>query len=153
MKRGISRLRNDEWTNIPYDSLLGAQELNSIAINPINPDQVFISSLFDGLLELNDTIPIMLHDDSNSSLLPVSSTSNQLRIGASSFDNNGVLWVTNVMSNDHLHAYNTISKSWKSYDLSSDVDNLTAGDRGTNKLLVDDNGTVWFANNREGNWR
>ena len=74
-KRGISRLRNNEWTNIPYDSLLGAQELNSIAINPINPDQVFISSLFDGLLELNDTIPTMLHDDSNSSLLPISSTS------------------------------------------------------------------------------
>ena len=149
-KRGISRLRNDEWTNIPYDSLLGAQELNSIAINPINPDQVFISSLFDGLLELNDTIPIMLHDDSNSSLLPISSTSDQLRIGASSFDNNGVLWVTNVMSNDHLHAYNTSSNNWKSYDLSSDVDNLTAGDRGSNELVVDDNGIVWLANNREG---
>lgn len=149
-KRGISRLINDEWTNIPYDSLLGAQELNSIAINPSNPDQVFISSLFDGLLELNDTIPKMLHDDSNSSLLPISSTSDQLRIGASSFDNSGVLWVTNVMSNDHLHAYNISSNNWKSYDLSSDVDNLTAGDRGTNELVVDDNGTVWLANNREG---
>lgn len=149
-KRGISRLRNDKWNNIPYDSLLGAQELNSIAINPINPDQVFISSLFDGLLELNDTIPKMLHDDSNSSLLPISSASDELRIGASGFDNNGVLWVTNVMSNDHLHAYNISNNNWKSYDLSSNVDNLTAGDRGTNELVVEDNGTVWLANNREG---
>ena len=53
-RRGISHLVEESWLNIPYDSVLGAAELNKITVNPNNNSQVFISSFFNGILELND---------------------------------------------------------------------------------------------------
>ena len=42
--RGISILRDEEWDNKPFDSLLGMRELNKITINPENPNQVFLGA-------------------------------------------------------------------------------------------------------------
>ena len=65
---GVSHLMNGEWNNIPYDSLFGSKNLNAISINPTNPTQVFISSFFDGILELNNGEPTILYDQDNSGL-------------------------------------------------------------------------------------
>jgi len=66
---GVSHLVVDEgWTNIPTEELFGSADLVNIAINPLNTNQVFISSFGDGLLEINDNIPTTLFDESNSTL-------------------------------------------------------------------------------------
>src|SRR5690606_31720047 len=65
---GISHLVDEVWKNIPYDSLLNARNLNYIAINPFNPNQVFISSFQDGLLELNNEEATILYNQTNSGL-------------------------------------------------------------------------------------
>jgi len=62
---GISHLTNENWNNIPFDSLLGSRNLNAISINPFNPSQVFISSFNDGILEINDDIPTIKHNQTN----------------------------------------------------------------------------------------
>src|SRR5690606_22932161 len=67
-KRGFSHLIDESWVNVPYDSVLGARNLNKIAVNPFNTQQVFISSFNDGLLEVNNDSPTVLYDESNSAL-------------------------------------------------------------------------------------
>ena len=52
--RGISHLVEDEWRNIPYDSLMGALDIIEVTSNPFNSEQVFFSSFCDGLLEVNN---------------------------------------------------------------------------------------------------
>lgn len=149
-KRGVSRLKNREWTNIPFDSLIGARDLNAISINPLNPEQAFISSLVDGLLELNNTNAKTLFNTSNSTLKPIfNREDSDLRIGASVFDRNGILWVTNGLVGEHLHSYSPESNRWIAYDL-SDILNAPSGDHGTNKVVVDANQTVWLATNTQG---
>ena len=64
--RGISYLINNEWKNIPFDSLLGTRELNKITPNIFNPNQVFISSFFNGILELNNFEPTIQFNQTNS---------------------------------------------------------------------------------------
>lgn len=149
-KRGVSRLKNKEWTNIPFDSLIGARDLNAISINPLNPEQVFISSLVDGLLELNNTNAKTLFNTSNSTLKPIfNREDSDIRIGASVFDSNGILWVTNGLVGEHLHSYSPESNRWIAYDL-SDILDTPSGDHGTNKVVVDANQTVWLATNTQG---
>jgi hypothetical protein len=49
-KTGLSHLKNEEWRNIPYDTLRIALApespfyLSDVSINPFNPSQVFVSS-------------------------------------------------------------------------------------------------------------
>ena len=94
--RGISRYYDGSWKNIAFDSLLNARELNDIAINPSNPNQVFIGSFIDGILELNDGDITMLHNETNSGLesliLPNNPNYVDIRVSGLVFDNQGVLW-------------------------------------------------------------
>ena len=39
-KRGISHLIDEDWVNIPYDSIFEARSLNNISINPNNTNAV-----------------------------------------------------------------------------------------------------------------
>ena len=94
--RGISILLEDEWNNKPFDSLLGMRDLNDIEINPDSPNQVFISSFVDGILELNNFEATNFFDETNSPLesliLPGNPNFVNIRTGAMEFDNNGNLW-------------------------------------------------------------
>ena len=59
----------DEWFNIPYDSLpVPVFSLNYTSINPFKPQQVFISSFQHGLLEIDNDEPVNLYNQSNSGL-------------------------------------------------------------------------------------
>ena len=67
-RNGISYLRDDIWRNIPNDSLFDPRDLNYISINPLNTNQVFVSSYNDGLLEINNLQATTLFDNTNSPL-------------------------------------------------------------------------------------
>src|SRR5690606_24042079 len=56
-KYGISHLVEDEWRNTSYDSIFGAINMSDIVINPFKTSQVYVSSFFSGLLELNNGLP------------------------------------------------------------------------------------------------
>ena len=51
--RGLSYLKDEVWHNIPFDSVFGARNLSQISVNPFNPNQVFVSSFQNGILEIN----------------------------------------------------------------------------------------------------
>lgn len=93
-RRGISNLREGQWTNIPFEELLDANDLVNIAINPNNPNEVYMSSFNKGLLKIEDQTPSILINSSNSALDPsVDGQGNlDVRIYGSDFDRQGNLW-------------------------------------------------------------
>ena len=107
---GFSHLKNEEWINTPYTEVFDAKCLNAISINPENPNQVFISSFFSGLLEVNDEIPTILYNETNSGLesliVPNDPNYIDIRVGASEFDNNGLLWTISSLIDKPLKSFN-----------------------------------------------
>ncbi len=111
-KKGISNLREGEWTNINYDELtetLGkeANDLVRVRINPNDPNQVFMSSFQKGILEIEDQSPFKIFDESNSSLditeiMGVPSAAFGIRIFGLDFDDQGNLWAVQAKDENGL---------------------------------------------------
>lgn len=145
---GISYLNDTEWTNIPFDSLLGARELNKITPNPFNPNQVFISSFKDGILELNNFEPTILFDDTNSGLesliLPGNPNFKGFRVSGSEFDRSGLLWSLTSRIERPLKSYDPATGSWRSYSFSDLIDDPLNDELGFVDLQIDNNGTKWI---------
>lgn len=102
-RQGISKFSGQDWVNILPNELLGARNLTHITINPENADQVYVSSFSDGVLELSEDVPLMLFDENNSTLEPVQTTTTDLRINSTAFDNEGNLWIANVRGENTIH--------------------------------------------------
>ncbi|MCK7589695.1 ABC transporter substrate-binding protein [Subsaxibacter sp. CAU 1640] len=151
---GISRLVEEEWVNIPYDSVFGATNLNEIAFNPFNPSQVFVSSFFDGILELNNGIPTTLYDENNSGLesLDVGDpTYIDIRVGGLVFDRSGLLWSMTSLANRPLKSYNPGTGQWQAYSFEDLIPNPVQDESGYgNDLVIDNNGTKWTTSMRNG---
>lgn len=147
-KWGISHLMEDSWVNIPFDSVLGAKNLNKIAVNPFNHQQAFISSFADGLLEVNNNVPTILYDETNSELrslvVPSAPNYKSTRLSASTFDENGVLWTMTARVAKPLVSYDPNSGQWQSFDFTSLIPDALEGEWGYSDLEIDDNGTKWI---------
>jgi len=142
--RGISHLISEEWVNTPSNSVLGARNLNTIVRNPENQSQVFISSCFSGILELNENTPTVLYNEANSGLESINNGNpNDIRIIGLEFDDNGLLWSTTNFVENVLKSYNPSSGQWQAYsfaDLIADPGNL-----GFKDLLIDNSGNKWLS--------
>jgi len=146
-RRGVSHLREDEWTNIPYDSVLNARNLNTIAINPFNLNQVFISSFQSGLLEINNDVPTILHDQTNSgleSLVTGNPNTVSIRVAASVFDIDGVLWTMTGRVERPLKSYNPSTEQWQGYSFSSLFSDPLRDEFGYGEIVIGNNGTKWI---------
>lgn len=143
---GISHLKNKEWINIPYSDVFEAKCLNAISINPQNFNQVFISSFFSGLLEVNDEIPAVLYNETNSGLesfvLPNDPNYIDIRVGASEFDNNGLLWTLTSRIDKPLKSFNPANNQWQSYSFTSVINNTNLG---FVDLVIGSDNTKWVA--------
>lgn len=100
-ERGISNLRDDKWTNIPFEDLdlnndatREATDIVYVTINPNNPNEVWMSSYIGGLLKIEDQTPTNLFTYTNSNLiLPQNNPNIGIRVFGSDFDAQGNLWV------------------------------------------------------------
>ncbi len=91
---GISRLRNDEWTNIPFEAY-NSRRLVDIVVNPENRNEVYFSSFLDGILkydETNNTFENFTSENSNIEVRPNRTTSPVLALEIA---DDGNLWFTN----------------------------------------------------------
>ena len=149
--RGYSQLKNDQWINTPFSAVFDAKCLNTITINPANTNQVFISSFFNGLLEVNNDVPTMLYNEKNSGLesliLPNDPNYIDVRVGATVFDKNGLLWSLTSLVDKPLKSFNPSNNSWKSYSFTSLFQdrNLGYGD-----IVLGADGTKWIASYDQG---
>ncbi|WP_178986190.1 type IX secretion system anionic LPS delivery protein PorZ [Winogradskyella helgolandensis] len=152
--RGLSYYRNEVWESIPYDSLLGGRNLSQIAVNPFISNQVFVSSFQDGLLELNDFEPTVLYDETNSGLesllVPTSPNFRSIRVSATAFDSDGLLWSLTSLVFEPLKSYDPITGNWKSYDFSSIIQDAIRDEFGYFDIAIDNNGTKWIGGYKNG---
>ena len=102
-QRGISRLNEEGWKNIPYDSLFGATDIVHVAINPANPSETYMTSFIKGILKLENDSPAVLINETNSPLsFPGGNAAIGLRMFGATFDNTGTLWLTQSRTNEGL---------------------------------------------------
>lgn len=148
-QRGISVLREEEWTNIPFDSLLTARNLSEIAINPFNPNQVFISSFQDGILEMNGNDAVVLLNQENSGLesliLPNAPNFVSIRQTASEFDRNGLMWTLTSKVDRGLKSFDPSTGQWQGYSLSEIIPDALFDEQGFADLAISSGGNKWIA--------
>lgn len=147
-RRGFNYYRDEIWEDVPFDSVFGAKNLSEIAINPFNPNQGFISSFQDGILEVNDFTPTILYNEDNSGLeslvLPNAPDFKSIRVSASIFDRNGVLWSLTARAPNPLKSYDPNTGSWQGYDFSAIIENALLDEFGFFDIAIDNNGTKWI---------
>lgn len=143
-RRGISKLTADGWFNISRDEVLGATSLSHITINPNNEDQVFISSLSSGLIEVNNNEVTNLFNDVNSgfqSFIP--DNSDFVFLNGSVFDNEGNLWVNNSRVDDGLKRFSPGTTQTFNVDLSGLISD-PLGNLGFSDTVIDRDGNLFF---------
>ena len=147
---GISKFNANGWMNIPYKDVLGAQSLTRILVNPSNENEVYASSFFSGLLKLENDIPKILYNQTNSgleSLTFVGPTYIDIRINGTAFDKSGNLWVTNSRIKNGLKVLKT-NGQWQSYAMDGILESPNDNNFGT--IAIDKNGTKWLSTNSDG---
>ncbi|WP_345193358.1 ABC transporter substrate-binding protein [Algibacter agarivorans] len=147
-KYGVSHLEGEIWKNIPYDSLFNSRNLNSISINPLNTEQVFINSFQDGMVEIINNEPIIRYDQTNSGLeslvLPGVPNYISLRLSGSTFDRNGLLWTTTSFLKKPLKSYQPSSGQWKSYDFTDLIPDPLNQNLGFSDIVIDNSEIKWI---------
>tara|TARA_R110002049_G_scaffold1113_8_gene8230 strand:- start:433 stop:2775 length:2343 start_codon:yes stop_codon:yes gene_type:complete len=150
--RGFSHLKGNEWINTPYSEVFDAKSLNGISINPFNSEQVFISSFFSGILEVNNDVPTILYNETNSGLDYITYGAGviDIRAGATAFDESGLLWTITSLTENPLKSFNPVSGQWVTYDLTNVIakpdDNV-----GFHEVIIDpSSGTKFIASFSKG---
>lgn len=153
--RGVSHLRaSGEWININFEDIFGTRNLNTIAINPLNRREVFISSFEDGILEIRDDEPFTRFDETNSGLesLVLSSDPSfrSVRVSGLEFDEEGVLWSVTSLTQNPLKSYNPSTQVWSSFDFSQLISRAVADGDSFNKIVIDQEGTKFISSSTLG---
>ncbi|SEK71005.1 Two component regulator propeller [Aquimarina amphilecti] len=142
-QRGVSKLTSDGWLNISKDEVLGATSLSHISINPNNEDQVFISSLSSGLLEINDNVVTNLYNNLNSGFETfVTNDPIFVFLNGSVFDNDGNLWVNNARVNNGLKRFSPGATQTFNVNLSESIPNAI-GNLGFTDTVIDREGNLF----------
>jgi hypothetical protein len=149
-QHGISKLTDNQWKTIPFSAVLGARALSRITVNPDNENQVYISSFFSGLLKLENDVPTILYNATNTgpnglrSLILSTPNPNyvDIRVGGTAFDKNKKLWMGTGLVNPPLNSLST-NGTWQVYDLQNKI--TTPQFNYYSSVVVDKNNTKWFA--------
>ena len=147
---GISRYRQNEWLNIPYEFI--SSEVSSpdfishIAINPFDTEQVFVSSYYSGLIEIKNEEIANIYNENNSSL--DSFIPQRYLTSASKFDDNGALWVANGRVQKPLNKFE--NNQWTSYDFTPIIPEAIGDELGFSDIAIGSDGTKWIGSYRSG---
>ena len=147
---GISKYSATGWLNIPYEKVFGAKSISRITINPNNENQVYASSYFSGLLKIENDVPKILYNQTNSgleSLTFLGPTYIDVRINGSAFDKSGNLWLNNSLIQKGLKVLKTDGQ-WQSFSLNGILDKSI--DASMSRMIIDKNGTKWWCTNTDG---
>ena len=107
----------------------------TLAINPTN-NKVYIGTVWDGLVEMEDNEPVRLHNASNSTLR-YSEDPNRIRVTGLAIDENDNLWVANHTAQQPISVLKS-DGSWTN-------DLLNVPHKSLRYLVIDNAGYKWFA--------
>lgn len=146
-ERGLSQFENNQWTNIPYEDVFEAKSISHIKINPNNPNEVFASSMINGLLKIENKVPTILYEQNNSPLLGTLGD-NSIRIFGSDFDRQGNFWFVQTATDNGLNRLTT-GGQFQSYDLTGIIAD-PAAERGLNNIAITREGNIFMASSTNG---
>ena len=151
---GISKFSNDTgWELIPYEDLFQAKSISDIVINPNNPNQIFATSYFSGLLKIeNENIELFNNTNTGpngleSLVVPGSPSYVDIRINSPAFDKDGNLWLTNAFVEKAIKVLGS-SGQWQSYSLADVAPTASTGRYGP--MAIDKNRTKWIPSLNDG---
>ena len=153
-KIGFSNYVDEAWTNISYDSIQEAIQkpvynLNEIEINPVNSNDIYISSFHNGLLNFKRNNSIELLDETNSSLqslvLAGSPNYKSIRVSDTEFDDQGYLWTLTSLVEDPLKRYDPATNQWQTYSFNAIINDPINDELGFGALVIAEDGTKWVA--------
>lgn len=113
-----------------------ARDLLSLAIDPADPNHVFAGSWGYGLLEFHEE-EVVRYTETNSSLQTISG-GKAIRIGGTTFDPQGNLWMTNTGVSEPISVRKP-DGNWKSFK----ADNLITDFAALGEILVTQSGHIW----------
>lgn len=154
--RGISNLRDGEWTNLSYDELseaLGSRTINDlvyVTINPDNPNETYISSYQKGLLKIDGQTPAILYDQNNTSLeIPPDPFPDAMgiRLYGSAFDREGNLWFVQSRSNEGLVKL-TPGGQFQKIDISEAINN--EAEQALTEIAISREGSIFIGTSEGG---
>lgn len=144
--RGVSYLFDGAWDNFQFNEVLNARSISSVTINPENKDEVFLNSMFDGVVRLENGVATDVFDENNSSLSltidPNNGNPSGVRVSESAFDSQGNLWVLNAFADNMLNRRSP-SGQWTAIDVSPFNNNIS-GEAGSNAIIVDSRDRIIF---------
>lgn len=149
---------NDGLYNTGTNSFGGTvNDIMAVAVDPEDPDHVFVGSWDDGLLEMRGRQVETIYYENNSTLGYEAATgTTKVNVGGLDFDKDGNLWISNASAEAPI-SVRTASGSWRAYDpgavigsntLVSDImaaqNNLKwlLRPRSNGLLVFDDGGTI-----------
>lgn len=146
---------NDGWNNILYEDLLEAKSICDLVVNPNNPNQIYFTSYFSGLLKLDGSdISIFNNTNTGTNGLetltagdPPDPTYVDIRINSPAFDKDNNLWVTNAFVERAIKVLRN-NGQWQSYSLDGISASYSTGRYGP--LAIDKNSTKWIPSFTEG---
>jgi len=157
---GVSKYTSTSgWLHIPYSDLIkaegttanyGVKALSKIIVNPTNEKQVYVSSFYSGLLEIENDKPVFLNNEKNSGLETLTFLGPNyidVRINGTAFDKSGNLWITNSLINNGLKVLKS-NGQWQSYSMKSILNNSENTSYGN--IVIDKNNTKWISTNIDG---
>jgi ligand-binding sensor domain-containing protein len=154
IRKGASHYNGEHWIEIPFDNnnseAITETNLVHVNIDPNEENKVYISSWGDGMVVVENDIVSTHWNHQNSGLESLVLAGNpnyvSIRIGSSTIDTEGNLWVANAWVANRLKKYN--GGSWSSYDLSPIITNNVA--LGLNEVIIDKSGNKWIGTRRNG---
>jgi len=145
---GLSRLRNEEWLNIPFEDF-DARRILDILIDPNDKEHVFFSSNEKGILEYNKGV-FTLFDSTNSNIeTEFFDFLDQETVFALNFDAQGDLWFINSFTNRVLKEFSINGPS----DNEPDLSEIFAKERvspNSEEFLINNQGNAFLGTLRNG---
>jgi len=140
---GISHLVEEGWINYTSDEVSGLRSIPNITINPVDPNDIVVHSMNNGLLDFENGVAGIQYGINNSTLLSILPPSDFfVRIPDGAYDSQGNLWVIQSQVDEALHKRNP-SNQWTAYDVGNIYDEVTSSGS-TTKIEITSNDKIIF---------
>lgn len=152
---GINRLQLNpiKWDALPYEKIAPLRATSFISFNPKEPESVYVSSFYDGLLKIgvqpnlsSSTLTHYNASNTGNSGLEKLAEDQSIRVNGPQFDSQGNGWVTNSFASKQIKKFDA-NNNWQSYDIQS----ITNGNAHSfTAPEIDKNDTKWMGSYLKG---
>jgi hypothetical protein len=136
---GVYTYDFSSWKNIRKSPLNSVIDLNCVAFLNDDPNHYFAASWGDGLCEFRNDTLFNIHNESNSTLQPATTTCCSVRINGLASDTMGNLWVANAFTTKILSVRKP-DASWQNFNFANYVVNSAI----VGKVIIDRNNQKWI---------